>query len=65
MVFATLRGVYGILPDRHRGNGTKTIRGNAMTRLSARRASMFAGASLLALALTTFAHDVRAEEGRV
>jgi hypothetical protein len=31
-----------------------------MTRLSARRASMFAGASLLALALTTFARDVRA-----
>ncbi|MDE2603168.1 MAG: beta-lactamase family protein, partial [Bradyrhizobium sp.] len=31
-----------------------------MTRLSARRASMFAGTSLLAL--TTFAHDVRAEE---
>ncbi len=33
-----------------------------MTRLSARRASMFAGASLFALALTTFAHDVRAED---
>jgi CubicO group peptidase (beta-lactamase class C family) len=62
MVFATLRGVYGILPDRHRGNGTKTMRGNAMTRLSARRASMFAGASLFALALTTFTHDVRAED---
>jgi len=36
MVFATLRGVHRILPDRHRGNGTKTIRGNAMTRLSAK-----------------------------
>jgi CubicO group peptidase (beta-lactamase class C family) len=62
MDFATLRGVYGTLPDRRRGNGTKTIRGNAMTRLSARRATMFAGASLFALALTTFAHHVRAED---
>ena len=33
-----------------------------MTRFSARRASVFAGASLFALALTTFAHDVRAED---
>src|SRR5437667_458286 len=33
-----------------------------MTRLSARRASMLAGAGLFALALTTFAHDVRAED---
>jgi CubicO group peptidase (beta-lactamase class C family) len=61
MVFATLRGIDG-MPDRHRGNGTKTIRGNAMTRLNARRASVFAGASLLALALATFPHDVRAED---
>ena len=33
-----------------------------MARLGARRASMFAGASLLALAFTTFADDVRAED---
>jgi len=60
MVFATLRAYTETC--RHRGNGAKTLRGNAMTCLSARRASMFAGGILLALALTMFAHDVRAED---
>jgi hypothetical protein len=60
MVFVTLHGVHEILPDRHRGNGAKTMQGNAMTRLSTRRAPVFAG--LFALALTTFVHDVRAED---
>jgi hypothetical protein len=55
MVFATLYGVRG-----HRGDGTKTIRGNAMTLLSTGSALMYAG--LFALELTTFTHDVLAEE---